>query len=111
MASSKDRPVGLGSEKDNGREPKSCLGRVFNSKLGHFVVMHTLLGTYAGLDLELKTWAIMGSAISNRREPKSCLGRVFNSKTGHIATLRSSYMACMQGLLKLKTRPRVRPVS
>ncbi len=26
-----------GSAKANGREPKSCLGRVFNFKLGHFV--------------------------------------------------------------------------
>jgi len=28
----------VGSEKANGREPKSCLGRVFNFKLGHFVL-------------------------------------------------------------------------
>jgi hypothetical protein len=27
-----------GSAKANGREPKSCLGRVFNFKLGHFVL-------------------------------------------------------------------------
>ena len=27
-----------GSAKVNGREPKSCLGRVFNFKLGHFVM-------------------------------------------------------------------------
>jgi hypothetical protein len=27
-----------GSTKANGREPKSCLGRVFNFKLGHFVM-------------------------------------------------------------------------
>jgi len=30
-----------GSAKANGREPKSCLGRVFNFKVGHFV-MHAL---------------------------------------------------------------------
>jgi len=28
----------MGSTKANGREPKSCLGRVFNSKLGHFAM-------------------------------------------------------------------------
>ncbi len=28
--------IGPGSGKANGREPKSCLGRVFNFKLGHF---------------------------------------------------------------------------
>ncbi len=27
-----------GSAKANGREPKSCLGQVFNFKLGHFVM-------------------------------------------------------------------------
>jgi hypothetical protein len=55
-----------------------------------------------------------GSAITNRREPRSCLGRVFNSKLGCIATLGSKCMAAcirMQPLLKLKTRPKARPVS
>ncbi len=51
------------------------------------------------------------SAISNGREPKSCLGRVFNSMLGLIATLCSKCMVSMQPLLKLKTRPRVCPVS
>jgi hypothetical protein len=51
------------------------------------------------------------SAITNGREPKSCLGRVFNSKLGCIATPGSKYMVCMQPLLKLKTRPKARPVS
>jgi hypothetical protein len=27
-----------GSAKANGREPKGCFGRVFNFKLGHFVM-------------------------------------------------------------------------
>jgi hypothetical protein len=53
-----------------------------------------------------------GSAITNGREPRSCLGRVFNSKLGCIAaTLGSKWMVCMQPLLKLKTRPKARPVS
>jgi len=52
-----------------------------------------------------------GSAITNGREPRSCLGRVFNSKLGRIATLSSKCMVCIQPLLKLKTRPRARPVS
>ncbi len=30
--------VEMGSVKANGREPKSCLGRIFNFKLGHFVM-------------------------------------------------------------------------
>jgi hypothetical protein len=30
--------INLGSAKGNGREPKSCLGRVFNFKLGPFVM-------------------------------------------------------------------------
>ena len=33
-----DRHLEAGSAKANGREPKSCLGRVFNFKLGHFVL-------------------------------------------------------------------------
>ncbi len=52
-----------------------------------------------------------GSAITNRREPRSCLGRVFNSKLGCVATLGNKCMVCMQPLLKLKTRPKARPVS
>ncbi len=35
----------------------------------------------------------------------------FNSKVGRIATPSSKYMVCMQPLLKLKIRPRARPVS
>ncbi len=52
-----------------------------------------------------------GSVITNGREPRSSLGRVFNSKLGGIATPGSKYMVCMQALLKLKTRPKARPVS
>ena len=52
-----------------------------------------------------------GSAITNGREPRSCLGRVFNSKLGCIDTPGSKCMVCMQPLLKLKTRPKARPVS
>jgi len=36
-----DVSVKPGSAEANGREPKSCLGRVFNFKLGHFV-MHAI---------------------------------------------------------------------
>ncbi len=55
--------------------------------------------------------AYPGSTITNGRKPRSCLGRVFNSKLGCIATLGSKCMVCMQPFLKLKTRPKVRPVS
>ncbi len=52
------------------------------------------------------------SAITNGRETISCLGRVFNSKLGCFATLgRKCLVWCMQPLLKLKTRPKARPVS
>ncbi len=51
-----------------------------------------------------------GSAITNGREPRSFLGRVFNSKLGRIATLGCKCMVFMQTLLKLKTRPKARPV-
>jgi hypothetical protein len=54
---------------------------------------------------------LSGSAITNGREPRSCLGRVFNPKLGCIATPGSKCMVCMQQpLLKLKTRPKARPV-
>ncbi len=53
-----------------------------------------------------------GSAITNEREPRSCLGQVFNSKLGCFATPgRKCIVWCMQPLLKLKTRPKARPVS
>ncbi len=52
-----------------------------------------------------------GSVITNGREPRSCLGRVFNSKLGCIGTLGSKCTVSKQPLLKLKTRPRARPVS
>ncbi len=51
------------------------------------------------------------SAKTNGREPRSCLGRVFNSKLGCIDTLGSKCMVYMHPLLKLKTRPKARPVS
>jgi hypothetical protein len=45
----------LGGEvKANGRDPKSCLDRDSNFKLGCFVVMRVVLGTYACPHLELK---------------------------------------------------------
>jgi hypothetical protein len=54
---------------------------------------------------------VAGSAISNRREHRSYLGQVFNSKLGCIATPGSKCMVCLQPFLKLKTQPKVRPVS
>ncbi len=48
--------LALGSAKANGREPKSCLGRVFNFKLGCFVMCVIAWPTQAQLSLELKTW-------------------------------------------------------
>jgi hypothetical protein len=50
------------------------------------------------------------SAISNGREPRSCLGRIFNFKLGCTALLHN-FMARIQPLLELKTRPRFCPVS
>jgi hypothetical protein len=44
-----------GSTKANGREPKSCLGRVFNFKLGCFVMCTIAWPIQARLSLELKT--------------------------------------------------------
>jgi hypothetical protein len=39
-----------------GREPKCCLGRIFDFKLGYFdVMLALLLGVYSHLHLELKT--------------------------------------------------------
>ena len=54
---------------------------------------------------------VPGSTKADGREPKTGLGRVFNSKLGCIATLGSKCMVCMQPLLKMKTRPKARPVS
>jgi hypothetical protein len=56
-------------------------------------------------------WGHAVSVITNGREPRSCLGRVFSSKLGCIATLGDKCKVCMQPLLKLKTRPKARPVS
>jgi hypothetical protein len=45
-----------GSGKIYGREPKSCLGRVFNVKVGHFASkQHKCIAHMQPL-LELKTW-------------------------------------------------------
>ncbi len=43
------------STKDNGREPKSCFGRVFNFKLGCFVMCTIVWPVQAQTILELKT--------------------------------------------------------
>ncbi len=32
-----------GSAEANGREPKTCLGRVFNYKVGHFADVHVFI--------------------------------------------------------------------
>ncbi len=44
-----------GSAKANGREPKSCLGRVFNFKFGCFVMCTVACPIQARPSLELKT--------------------------------------------------------
>jgi hypothetical protein len=44
-----------GSVKVNGREPKSCLARVFNFKLGCFVMCTIARPIHAWPSLELKT--------------------------------------------------------
>ena len=63
------------------------------------------------LPVSVATWHHAGSAKANGREPKTGLGRVFNSKLGCIATPGSKCMVCLQPFLKLKTQPKVRPVS
>jgi hypothetical protein len=44
----------LGNKKENGSEPKSCLGRVFNFKLDSFADMNELYGANAKPCLKLK---------------------------------------------------------
>jgi hypothetical protein len=48
-------PRGGGSTKANGREPKSCLSRVFNFKLGCIVMYTIAQHIQARPSLELKT--------------------------------------------------------
>ncbi len=57
----------------------------------------------------VKPW--VGSAISKGREPRSCLGWVFNFKLGRFTWKHHKCAACKWPLLKLKPRPRFRPVS
>jgi hypothetical protein len=56
---SKHRPLGLvlklGIVKAKGREPKTCLGRVFNYKLGSYDYVHVLTYVDARPHLWLKT--------------------------------------------------------
>jgi hypothetical protein len=51
--------VDVGSAKANGREPKSCLGRVFNFKLGCFVICTIAWPIQAPPSLEFKTGFVM----------------------------------------------------
>jgi hypothetical protein len=44
-----------GSSKANGREPKTCLGRVFNNKLGCLDDVHVLIYMDASSHQQLKT--------------------------------------------------------
>jgi hypothetical protein len=45
----------MGSAISNGRSPNSCLGRVFNSRLGHITSLHSLGMACIQPRLELKT--------------------------------------------------------
>jgi hypothetical protein len=45
-----------GSLKDNGREPKTCLGQVFNYKLSCLDDVHVLIYMEARPHLQLKMW-------------------------------------------------------
>ncbi len=47
--------IGSGRAKANGREPKSCLGRGSNSKLGRFAIFKNKCMTCAQPLLKLKT--------------------------------------------------------
>jgi len=52
----------VGSAKANGREPKSCLGRVFNSKLGHTAM----------LCRKCMAWQAATSRVENSAQGSSC---------------------------------------
>jgi hypothetical protein len=83
-----------------------CHSKFRKNKLECLFLLSFIIVSYLRVGLKA------GSAITNGREPRSCLGRVFNSKLGCIAaTLGSKRMVCMRPLLKLKTRPKARPVS
>jgi hypothetical protein len=58
----------------------------------------------------IKVSATVGSAKASRREPKTCLARVFNFKLDSFGDVKyvPGTHACTH--LKLKTRPRFRPV-
>jgi hypothetical protein len=51
-----------GSAISNGRGPKSCLGWVFNSKLGHIAILHT----------KWKAWHAATSRVENLAQGLSC---------------------------------------
>ncbi len=50
-----DKPP-AGSALSNGREPRSCLGRVFNFKLDRFASLHNKCMAHIQPLLKLKTW-------------------------------------------------------
>ncbi len=54
--------VQAGSAISNGRGPKSCLGRVFNSKLGHIAILHT----------KWVAWHAATSRVENSAQGLSC---------------------------------------
>ncbi len=46
-----------GSAISNGREPKSCLGWVFNSKLGHIAILHNKCMAWHAATSGVENWA------------------------------------------------------
>ncbi len=127
-----------GSSISNGREPRSSLCWVFNSKTANFASWQIKCVAYTKPLLELKTrpWLCtvnfhyylmqlglciaMGnpkqgdyswSSISNGREPRSILCWVFNSKTANFASWQIKCVAYTKPLLELKTRPWLRTVN
>jgi len=51
-----------GSAISNGREPKSCLGQVFSSKLGHIAILHN----------KCMAWHTATSRVENSAQGLSC---------------------------------------
>jgi hypothetical protein len=77
-----------GRAKANGREPKSCLGRVFNFKLGCFDMWSIAWYRQGRPDLELKTWL--------RCCPVNLTGQIGSSSNRFGAMLSQFYWLALQ---------------
>ncbi len=61
----------LGIEISNGREPKSCLGWVFKSKLGHIAILHT----------KCMAWHASTFRVENSAQGLSCQQKFVHANT------------------------------